>query len=166
MDKNEETDFWSLCSTAGAPGAARSCIGSHYYKFEYITVTGNVEVIETFEVLVTSDVSFGTMTPGNTYTNTSTNLTVNSTCTSWIVNAYDNNPNVFNEGKMLSGGTELTQPFMINVDGGTYQPLPFNSILTGGPGITNATIGFQQEVVAGDQPGSYSITILFIGSCV
>ena len=155
--------FIALLVLLVLPGAASAVTMTNSST---ITVTGDVEVIETFEVLVTSDVSFGTMTPGNTYTNTSTNLTVNSTCTSWIVNVYDKNPNVFNEGKMLSGGTELTQPFMINVDGGTYQPLPFNSILTGGPGITNATIGFQQEVVAGDQPGSYSITILFIGSCV
>jgi hypothetical protein len=117
----------------------------------------------TISVSVTDDVNFGEMTPGNTYTNTATDLSVSSTFATWHVNAADQNTGT-DTGKMLSGTTPLTNAFKINVDGGTYQALPYSPILTGTAGSDTANIGFQQQIVTGDQAGSYSITVVFTGA--
>ena len=126
-----------------------------------ITVTGSIG--GSIDVTVTADVNFGAMTPGNTYTDTNTDLSVTSTFTSWTVSATDQNAGA-NTGKMLSGTTPLTNAFRINKNAGAYQNLPYNGILTGGAGSATADIGFQQQVVPGDQAGAYSITVVFTGA--
>jgi hypothetical protein len=126
-----------------------------------ITVTGSIG--GSIDVTVTADVNFGAMTPTNTYTDTTTDLSVTSTFNSWTVSATDQNAGA-NTGKMLSGTTPLTNAFRINKNAGTYQNLPYAAILTGGAGSATADIGFQQQIVAGDQAGSYTITVVFTGA--
>ncbi len=142
----------ALLMLPGAVSAAES---------DTITVTGSIS--GSIDVTVTADVSFGAMTPGNTYTDTTTDLSVTSTYASWTVSATDQNTGA-NSGKMLTGLTPLSNVFQINVDAGAFQALPFNPILTGSAGSDTADIGFQQQVVTGDQAGSYSITVLFTGA--
>lgn len=126
-----------------------------------ITVSGSIG--GTIDVTVTADVSFGAMTPGSTYTDSTTDLSVTSTFASWTVSATDQNTGA-NSGKMLSGTTPLTNAFRINVNSGAFQALPYSPILSGGAGSATADIGFQQQVVSGDQAGAYSITVVFTGS--
>lgn len=144
----------ALLMLPGAVSAASS---------DTITVTGSIG--GSIDVIVTADVNFGAMTPGNTYSDTNTDLTVSSTFPSWTVSATDQNAGA-NTGKMLSGAIPLTNAFKINVNSGTYQGLPFSPILTGGAGSAAADIGFQQQVVSGDQAGTYSITVVFTGASV
>ncbi|HNB02843.1 MAG TPA: hypothetical protein PLV88_01005 [Methanoregulaceae archaeon] len=126
-----------------------------------ITVTGSIG--GSIDVTVTADVNFGAMTPGNTYTDTNTDLSVTSTFASWTVSATDQNAGE-NTGKMLSGTTPLANAFKINVNAGAFQPLPYSPILSGSAGSSTADVGFQQQVVSGDQAGSYTITVVFTGA--
>jgi hypothetical protein len=141
-----------LVALPGAVAAANS---------DTIVVSGNIG--GDISVSITGDVTFGAMTPGNTYTDTTTDLSVSSTFPLWTVTATDQNAGA-DTGKMLSGTTPLTNPFQINKNGGAYQGLPYNAILTGSAGTTSADIGFQQQIVSGDLAGSYSITVVFTGA--
>ncbi|KQC07399.1 MAG: hypothetical protein APR55_04025 [Methanolinea sp. SDB] len=143
-----------LLALPGAVSAAES---------DTITVTGSIG--GTIDVSVTADVGFGAMTPGNTYTDETTVLTVTSTFAGWTVDAADQNTGA-GTGYMLSSGTPLSNPFEINVDAGAYQGLPFSPIFSGSAGTDTADIGVQQQVVVGDQAGSYTITIVFTGASV
>src|SRR5690606_36249844 len=90
-----------------------------------ITVTGSIG--GSIDVTVTADVNFGAMTPGSTYTDTTTDLSVTSTFASWTVSATDQNAGA-NTGKMLSGTTPLANAFKINVNAGAFQALPYSPI--------------------------------------
>jgi hypothetical protein len=130
-----------------------------------IMVSGDIIDGGSIDVTVTGDVSFGVMTPGNTYTNTNAQLTVDTTYPSWVVKASDPNPSIFSNGRMVSGTDWLSNAFLIKAGTGPFNPLPVNSFVAGtATGITTVPITFQQLVAAGDPPGSYSITIEYTGA--
>jgi hypothetical protein len=146
--------LFALLVLPGAVSAASS---------DTITVSGNIG--GSIDVWLNQDyVDFGAMTAGNTYTNNTTTLAFSSNYASYTISATDLNTGT-NSGKMLAGTTPLANSFQINEMGGAFHALPWSpmfTVNTGGEGWTD--IGFRQQVVLDDDPGSYSITVVFTGA--
>ena len=114
------------------------------------------------DVTVSNDINLGVMTVGGTTTGSAT-CTVSTDADTWTVNVSDTATG--DSGHMASiGPVYLSQQLQIG------KTSPANNNASGGftynqtDGLTNLPFYVSQHVGTNDTPGSYSITITFVGS--
>jgi PKD repeat protein len=161
-------------STAANPTYTYITAGTYSVK---LTVTGpdysnsvtktNIITVGTATITVDvspASISFGTMSAGDTKTGSTQVAVTTDGGTAWSVTAAANNG-----GYMKDGVKQLASPFQLANGLGSFNAMTtdFANFMTG---ISNEdrtdTANVKQVIGAGDQPGSYSITLTFTGGFV
>ncbi len=127
-------------------------------------VKANIITVGSATITVTvgpASIDFGSMTAGVDETGSTQVAVTTDGGTAWSVTAAANNG-----GYMKAGTTQLAGAFQLANGGGAFQAMTSNfaNFMTGTANEDRTdTANVRQAIGAGDQPGSYSITLTFTG---
>ncbi len=127
-------------------------------------VKANIITVGSATITVTvgpASIDFGSMTAGVDETGSTQVAVTTDGGTAWSVTAAANNG-----GYMKAGTTQLAAAFQLANGGGAFQATTSNfaNFMTGTANEDRTdTANVRQAIGAGDQPGSYSITLTFTG---
>jgi PKD repeat protein len=149
-----------IYTTTGAKTVKLTVYGPDYsddeLKTNYVSVG-----IPTVDVTVTpAGVNFGTMTAGIDSTGSTQVAVTTDGGTAWTVTASANNG-----GYMKAGALQLASKFQLANGLGAFHDMDTSmSFMTGTPNEDRTdTANVKQAIAAADGPGSYSITLTFLG---